>query len=716
MELTCDSVGNLSHDKQGYNVRRPEQWKTVTTALHGRGLDVGRSRTRARFQVTHTRDAIYRMTAMVRRPGRRERGDLHLAGARAAGHDLEPERDGDGLRLGRLPTDRRDRPHARRRRESPQVRVRSTTRSTTGGWRRTRFNATWMATLPAAVQTFLGGRNGKGDVYAYDMAYRLVDARYDVTNPATEVQNPGTQPFVKQRGQYTIDGLGNRSQVQTTPPTPPTAVTYATDVVNQYTTVGGISEDPRQQREPDRRRHVPVRLRLREPARGGEEQVDERADRDLPLRRARAAGREGGSGGATTRYVLDGVQVVEEYDGSNAWQARYVYEDGIDQPRCMDRADIADVNGNANTTEVLRFHYHQQALGSVTEMTQPTGAVVEWVTYDVYGPPTIRNQVGTTVTQSAVGNPWLYTGREYDPESGLYFYRARTYDPSTGRFLQRDPLGEAAGLGAYEYSLTSPATLSDPLGLTPSSTPDVASHVRVAQERSPASRMPDTFVGQGLLDQWFDLSWFAGLTGPTWLMRYRDSRETRSVKKNPHNFGKWVEVKSERLNVSRQVVIEYLDRTVTKHYALYRVTYQREVEFTIDGTYQILDRGEFRARQFYVYDEMLRGSRRGKIHGRNQIALEQRVSLVWRLEKTDVRYRPKPEPKLPKLPELPEIQIPDPDSFPAPDDDDDDTLPPLQGPDGHGRPPPGIPGPSGPGWPNRCGARAGTGSHLATFG
>ena len=42
-------------------------------------------------------------------------------------------------------------------------------------------------------------------------------------------------------------------------------------------------------------------------------------------------------GGATTRYILDGVQVVEEYDGSNVWQALYVYEDGIDRPRCMDR-------------------------------------------------------------------------------------------------------------------------------------------------------------------------------------------------------------------------------------------------------------------------------------------------------------------------------------------------------------------------------------------
>ena len=98
----------------------------------------------------------------------------------------------------------------------------------------------------------------------------------------------------------------------------------------------------------------------------------------------------------------------------------------------MDRADIADVDGDQNTTEVLRFHYHQQALGCVTEMSEPGGAVVEWVTYDVYGLPTIRDKQGNQVSQSAIGNPYLYTGREYDPESGLYFYRARHYDPVDG--------------------------------------------------------------------------------------------------------------------------------------------------------------------------------------------------------------------------------------------------------------------------------------------
>ncbi len=326
------------------------------------------------------------------------------------------------------------------------------------------FNATWMATLPAAVQTFLGGRNGKGDVYAYDMAYRLVDARYDVTNPLAEVASPGTQPFVN-RVQYTIDGLGNRSQTQAWPPTPPTGVLYSADVVNQYTSVGGVT------RSHDNNGNLTddgtylfgydFQNRLVELKNKSTSLVIATYRYDALGRRVEKAV----VGGATTRYILDGVQVVEEYDGANTWQARYVYEDGIDQPRCMDRADIADVNGNANTTEVLRFHYHQQALGSVTEITQPTGAVVEWVTYDVYGQPTIRDKGGTVITQSAVGNPYLYTGREFDPESGLFFYRARTYDPAAGRFLQRDPLGYVDGLCHYAYARHAPSTHDDPLGL-----------------------------------------------------------------------------------------------------------------------------------------------------------------------------------------------------------------------------------------------------------
>ncbi len=42
---------------------------------------------------------------------------------------------------------------------------------------------------------------------------------------------------------------------------------------------------------------------------------------------------------------------------------------------------------------------------------------------------------------SATASP----GREHDAESGLIYFHARAYDPALGQFLQRDPIGFAAG-------------------------------------------------------------------------------------------------------------------------------------------------------------------------------------------------------------------------------------------------------------------------------
>ena len=64
-----------------------------------------------------------------------------------------------------------------------------------------------------------------------------------------------------------------------------------------------------------------------------------------------------------------------------------------------------------------------------------------------------------------VENPFLFTGREWDQESGLYYYRARHYDAFGGRFMGRDPLGLAGGDGnLYLYASNDPVNRVDPLG------------------------------------------------------------------------------------------------------------------------------------------------------------------------------------------------------------------------------------------------------------
>lgn len=68
-----------------------------------------------------------------------------------------------------------------------------------------------------------------------------------------------------------------------------------------------------------------------------------------------------------------------------------------------------------------------------------------------------------------LSNIFTYTGRELDPESGLYYYRARYYDPVIGRFLQEDLVfGDPdfpQTLNGYAYVINSPLNFVDPDGL-----------------------------------------------------------------------------------------------------------------------------------------------------------------------------------------------------------------------------------------------------------
>ena len=133
--------------------------------------------------------------------------------------------------------------------------------------------------------------------------------------------------------------------------------------------------------------------------------------------------------GALTRYVYDGADILLEYDGLNVLLARYTHGPGTDDVVMLER-DL-DTSGTFDASE--RFFYQTDGLGSVTELTDSTGAVARSLVYDSYGQ--IVQDTG------GVASPFAFTGRELDSESGLYFYRARYYDPATGRFLSQERAG-----------------------------------------------------------------------------------------------------------------------------------------------------------------------------------------------------------------------------------------------------------------------------------
>jgi RHS repeat-associated protein len=152
------------------------------------------------------------------------------------------------------------------------------------------------------------------------------------------------------------------------------------------------------------------------------------------------------SGGTvtTTKYIYDGMNIIAEYNANNQLTTKYVQGPGIDEHLSIQKG------GNV-------WYYHTDGLGSVTAMTDSAGAVIQTYSYDSFG--NIVNQTGS------IQQPYIYTGREYDSETGLYYYRARYYDTITGRFISKDPIGFRGGLNLYAYVGNNPVNFIDPYGL-----------------------------------------------------------------------------------------------------------------------------------------------------------------------------------------------------------------------------------------------------------
>ena len=165
--------------------------------------------------------------------------------------------------------------------------------------------------------------------------------------------------------------------------------------------------------------------------------------------------------GTTNRYFYDGGRIVEERKSNGPNVITYVYGNYVDEVLTMSQSLLGQT-----------YYYHPNALWSVQALTDQTGAVEERYTYDAYGAVTVLDATFTPQAMNAWGTPhspvlnkFLFTGRELDEESGLYFYRARHYDANKGRFLERDPLEYQDSMNLYQYVGDNPANQLDPMGL-----------------------------------------------------------------------------------------------------------------------------------------------------------------------------------------------------------------------------------------------------------
>ena len=310
------------------------------------------------------------------------------------------------------------------------------------------------------------------EVYAYDSAYRLV---------SFERPNPGA--IAPLQSDWALDGAGNWDQVDGE-----TREHSSTNEIIQLDETPVLSDDNGNEIDDGTFTYAwDVRNRLRRATRKSDGQVVGVYSYDALGRRIRTVVTQ--SPPVTTDFYYDGLREIEERSGDGTVTQQYVYGAYIDEPLVLD----LNLNGDHTATGPgdFRLFYHQNALCSVYALTDMSGAVREGYLYEAYGKQTVFQHGSNGVVDwggddvilpggaSAAGNPFLFTGRRLDRETGLYYYRARYLDPIEGRFISRDPLGiwnDRRDVGnGYVYAGSNPLNALDPTGQQGAGPPPAAS-------------------------------------------------------------------------------------------------------------------------------------------------------------------------------------------------------------------------------------------------
>ena len=151
------------------------------------------------------------------------------------------------------------------------------------------------------------------------------------------------------------------------------------------------------------------------------------------------------------------------------------------------------------------YFFHPDHLGTSNYITDTQGKLFEHLEYFPFGETWVEESTNTQRT------PYLFTGKELDEETGLYYFGARYYDPRTsvwqsgdpiiGKYLpsRKQPDKGLAGMGGifnslnlamYGYSHQNPVKFMDPNGEEPNKAQagvaaDLVTIVRTFEQQNP---------------------------------------------------------------------------------------------------------------------------------------------------------------------------------------------------------------------------------------
>jgi RHS repeat-associated core domain len=152
---------------------------------------------------------------------------------------------------------------------------------------------------------------------------------------------------------------------------------------------------------------------------------------------------------STQNQVLE-ERVDESSDAAlqNIWGLMYI--DGLVlRDRFLPDEESSSSSASSSSSMATERRYClQDANWNAVALTDETGTVTQRFCYQPYGTCQFLEPNYDTGTNTSEWTT-LFTGRELDRESKLYYFRARDWHPSLGNFISRDLLSYIDGAGLY---------------------------------------------------------------------------------------------------------------------------------------------------------------------------------------------------------------------------------------------------------------------------